>query len=148
VVDDRGSKAEPEPDLDGVEDAAPAPALEDPPHEDAPDPHAEPGEVLWPAAERIPVVPPSVEPAGVVERRPEPVRSEQAAAAWVAFASTTAGYRLVERSEPLPDAGSTIELPEVGEVIVLRVGRSPLPHDERSCAFLEQVARPDAALAR
>jgi hypothetical protein len=67
--------------------------------------------------------------------------------AWVAFASTAAGYRLVERSGPLPAAGATMDLPDLGELVVLRVGPSPLPLDRRACVFLEPLARHDEALA-
>ena len=56
----------------------------------------------------------------------------------VGFASTAAGYRLVELGGPAPDVGTTIDLPDVGELVVLRLGRSPLPGDRRTCVFLEQ----------
>jgi hypothetical protein len=56
----------------------------------------------------------------------------------VAFASTVAGYRLVELGGPAPDVGTTIDVPDVGELVVLRLGRSPLPGDQRTCVFLEQ----------
>jgi hypothetical protein len=56
----------------------------------------------------------------------------------VGFASTAAGYRLVELGGPAPDVGTTIDLPDVGELVVLRLGRSPLPGDQRTCVFLEQ----------
>jgi hypothetical protein len=81
----------------------------------------------------------------LVRAQPEP--AEHTAAGWVAFASTTAGYRLVERSGPLPEAGATIDVPDVGELVVLRVGRSPLPQDERTCVYLEQLVRHDEVLA-
>ena len=61
----------------------------------------------------------------------------------VAFASTTTGYRLVQLGGPAPDVGSTIDVPDVGELVVLRLGRSPLPDDQRTCVFLEQTVRDD-----
>lgn len=61
----------------------------------------------------------------------------------VAFASTTGGYRLVQLGGPAPAVGSTIDVPDVGELVVLRLGRSPLPDDHRTCVFLEQSVRSD-----
>ena len=66
---------------------------------------------------------------------------------WVAFASTTTGYRLVHLSGPIPTVGETIDVPDVGELLVLRLGRSPLPADQRTCVFLEQVVRSESSLA-
>ena len=58
----------------------------------------------------------------------------------VAFASTPRGYRLVElENGVLPEVGKLVELPDVGELIVLRHGPSPLPADERVCVFLEPL---------
>jgi hypothetical protein len=65
---------------------------------------------------------------------------------WVAFASTTAGYRLVHLSGAIPMVGDTVEVPDVGALLVLRLGRSPLPGDQRTCVFLEQLVRPEPSL--
>jgi hypothetical protein len=65
----------------------------------------------------------------------------------VAFASTPRGYRLVTLEEGrVPEVGERVELPELGELVVLRRGASPLPLDERSCVFLEPLvpAKPTA----
>ena len=79
-----------------------------------------------------------------VEEAPTP---ELAASACVAFASTPRGYRLVELGErPVPGVGERIELPDVGELVVLRHGPSPLPADERLCVYLEQLAPVASAL--
>ena len=67
----------------------------------------------------------------------EDVREPETSFACVAYAPTTRGYRLV----PLvgvPSPGETIDVPEVGERLVLRVGPSPLPEDDRACAFVEE----------
>ena len=64
---------------------------------------------------------------------------------WVAFASTTTGYRLFQLSGAIPAIGSTVDIPELGERVVLRLGRSPLWQDQRTCVFLEQLA-PEPAL--
>ena len=67
--------------------------------------------------------------------RPEQV----AVATFVAFASTPRGYRLVALDAgAAPEVGERIELPELGELVVLRRGASPLPLDERVCVFLER----------
>jgi hypothetical protein len=76
---------------------------------------------------------PGPAPPTIVE--PEPV----AAFGCIAFASTPAGYRIVQLGGPAPDVGSSLDVPDVGEVIVLRLGRSPLPGDQRTCVFLEQA---------
>ena len=66
---------------------------------------------------------------------------------WVAFASTTTGYRLIHLTGAIPAVGTTVDIPDLGERIVLRLGRSPLWQDQRTCAFLEQLVRPEPALA-
>lgn len=71
------------------------------------------------------------EPASDIVAAPEP------AAACVAFAPTTRGYRLVQLAL-VPAAGDTIDVPDVGLRLVLRVGRSPYPLDDRICAFVEE----------
>ena len=78
------------------------------------------------------------------EREPEQLTS----VACLAFAPTTDGYRLVELDGP-PAPGTTIAVPDVGERLVLRVGRSPIPGDARLCAYLEEpvAAAPVAAQA-
>ena len=58
----------------------------------------------------------------------------------VAFAPTTAGYRLVELPGKPPELGSTIELEGCeGALVVTRYGRSPLPLDGRPCAYLDRA---------
>ena len=78
----------------------------------------------------------------VLEEAPQP----EPAAACFAFAPTTRGYVLVPL-EQIPSAGQTIDLADVGKRVVLRVGSSPIPMDDRVCAFVEeQVTPPPAAL--
>jgi len=82
-----------------------------------------------------------------VEEQDEAPESEPSPAVCVAFASTPRGYRLVELENGLvPDVGKLVEVPDVGELIVLRHGPSPLPADERVCVFLEPLV-PAAAQA-
>jgi hypothetical protein len=58
----------------------------------------------------------------------------------VAFAPTAAGYRLVELPGKPPEVGSTVELEACdGPLVVTRFGRSPLPLDNRSCAYLDRA---------
>ena len=66
---------------------------------------------------------------------------------WVAFASTTTGYKLIHLTGAIPAVGTTVDIPDLGERLVLRLGRSPLWQDQRTCAFLEQLVRPEPALA-
>jgi hypothetical protein len=93
----------------------------------------------------------SVEPVDIVERvevvvgeppiadwAAEADPSGLAAAVCLAYASTPRGYRLVELPVELPEVGATIELPDVGQVVVTRVGRSPLPQDRRACVYVDQ----------
>lgn len=74
------------------------------------------------------------------ERGDESGRGERfaRAIAFVAFAPTEEGYRLVELAGPAPVAGGTVEVPGCeGLLVVSRVGASPLPLDDRPCAYLE-----------
>jgi hypothetical protein len=64
-----------------------------------------------------------------------------AAIACLAMAPTTTGYRLVGL-DTVPTAGETVDIPDVGEYLVLRVGGTPLPGDPRTCAFLEERVTP------
>lgn len=129
---------EPEPVLEAVPDLEPGPDVvaPEPEPELAPELELEPAPELVPEPELQPVV--TTEPPFEVEEARAP---EIAASACVAFASTPRGYRLVELGEgPVPGVGERIELPDVGELVVLRHGPSPLPADERVCVYLEQPA--------
>jgi len=54
------------------------------------------------------------------------------------FVSRPTGYELVERDGDPPAAGSAVELDENGGAFeVVKVAPSPLPHDERLCAYLQ-----------
>ena len=114
---------------------------------------------LTPRVEEAPEPEAEVEAEAEAEPEPEPEIAERAPARFplllsaapapepsfgcVAFASTTSGYRLVQLGGPAPEVGSTIDVPDVGELVVLRLGRSPLPDDHRTCVFLEQSVRSD-----
>ena len=65
-------------------------------------------------------------------RMPEPV----VATAHVVFVRTGARYTVVASDGPPPEPGARLELDERGYV-VLKVGRSPFPGDDRPCAFAE-----------
>jgi hypothetical protein len=49
------------------------------------------------------------------------------------------GYELRERDGQLPTVGSVVELEE-GPMQVNRLAASPLPGDDRRCAYLQPVA--------
>ena len=53
------------------------------------------------------------------------------------FISTSTGYTLTEAEGMPPSPGSSVAVPdEVVPFVVMRVGRSPLPNDDRICAYL------------
>jgi hypothetical protein len=64
-----------------------------------------------------------------------------AAIACLAFAPTTTGYRLLGL-DAVPTPGEIVDVPDVGEYLVLRIGRTPVPHDDRVCVFLEERVTP------
>lgn len=107
----------------------------------------EPPAVAEPAPETEPE--PRAAPVSIVTSLPiavvQPV--SQPSVGWVAFASTTIGYRLVELTGAIPEVGTTVDVPELGERLVLRLGSSPLWQDRRTCVFLEQFVRQEQALA-
>jgi chromosome segregation ATPase len=66
--------------------------------------------------------------------------SRPTGATYVAFAPTLEGYRLVVCSGPAPVLGERVVVPACeGELVVSRVGTSPLPFDARACVYLEQA---------
>ena len=65
-------------------------------------------------------------------REPEPVRVTE----HVVFVRTGARYALVEADGPPPEPGTTLELEE-RDYVVLKLGRSPFPGDDRPCVFAE-----------
>ena len=73
---------------------------------------------------------------------PEP-EAQRRTEAFVAFAPTTEGYRLLVIAGGTPEIGQTIELSEHDSpLVVTRVGASPIPLDDRPCAYLEPAAPP------
>ena len=63
----------------------------------------------------------------------------------LAYISTPTGYRLVPLAVELPAPGATIDLGELGPLVVSRVGKSPLPLDRRVCVYVEQPLAPASA---
>jgi hypothetical protein len=53
---------------------------------------------------------------------------------YVVFVSRPTGYELREQDGDVPAAGATIEL-DGAQLQVTKVGPSPLPGDERACAY-------------
>jgi hypothetical protein len=57
------------------------------------------------------------------------------------FVSKPSGYELVERDGEAPEPGSQVEVGDDGlRFTVAKVGPSPLPQDERPCAYLQRVS--------
>ena len=63
----------------------------------------------------------------------------------LAYIATPTGYRLAPIAVELPAPGETIELGELGQLVVSRVGKSPLPLDRRVCVYVEQPLAPASA---
>jgi uncharacterized coiled-coil protein SlyX len=80
------------------------------------------------------------EPAQSVEEAPSQ-RQVETPLGHLIFAQLADRYVLVERDVDPPEAGTMIEVPEIGEgtLLVDRIGTSPLPDDPRPCAFAQQV---------
>jgi hypothetical protein len=54
------------------------------------------------------------------------------------FVSRPTGYELIERDGDPPDPGSEVQLEENGGAFqVVKVAPSPLPQDDRLCAYLQ-----------
>jgi hypothetical protein len=52
------------------------------------------------------------------------------------FVTKPTGYELVEREGDAPTPGEAVEVEDVS-YMVTKVGPSPLPQDDRSCAYLQ-----------
>lgn len=66
-----------------------------------------------------------------------------AEAKYLLFISRPTGYELAEREGDPPATGSEIELEADGggRFIVSKIAPSPLPDDDRLCAYLQEVVR-------
>ena len=57
-------------------------------------------------------------------------------AGYLLFVPSPQGYRIEERAGDVPALGDGVDLGEAGSFVVNRVGPSPLPLDQRPCAYL------------
>jgi hypothetical protein len=57
---------------------------------------------------------------------------------YLLFVWKPTGYELLERDGELPALGSVLE-EEDGRMVVTRIGPSPLPGDDRRCAYLQAL---------
>jgi hypothetical protein len=55
---------------------------------------------------------------------------------YLLFVSKPTGYELRERDGELPTVGTVLD-EEEGRMLVTRIGPSPLPGDDRRCAYLQ-----------
>lgn len=55
---------------------------------------------------------------------------------YLLFVSKPTGYELREREGEAPAVGAVLE-EEEGRMLVTRIGPSPLPGDDRRCAYLQ-----------
>ena len=59
---------------------------------------------------------------------------------YVLFLPAPHGYELVEREGAVPPVGSEIEVEDGGHTyVVTKVAPSPLPKDDRRCAYVEHA---------
>jgi DNA repair exonuclease SbcCD ATPase subunit len=70
------------------------------------------------------------------------------AGAFLALVPTAVGHQLVEMAGDAPDTGERVDDPlGLGELLVVAVGASPLPGDDRPCIFVERVGERHVAAA-
>jgi hypothetical protein len=55
------------------------------------------------------------------------------------FVTKPSGYELLERDGAAPEPGTEVEVDEGARFTVIKVGPSPLPQDDRACAYLQNV---------
>jgi hypothetical protein len=78
--------------------------------------------------------------ADVVGPEPQAADGRDLRSRHLLFVSSSAGYSLVEREGSPPAVGSRVDDAELdGSLVVMKVGSSPLPMDDRPCGFLERV---------
>lgn len=58
---------------------------------------------------------------------------------YLVFVSKPSGYELLERDGEPPDPGSEVEVDEGLRYTVIKLAPSPLPQDDRTCAYLQVV---------
>lgn len=56
------------------------------------------------------------------------------------FVSKPSGYELVERDGDAPEPGSEVEVEDGTRFAVAKIGPSPLPQDDRPCAYLQRIS--------
>ena len=97
--------------------------------EPAPEPAPAPVAMLMPAPEPAPA------PVAMLMPAPEPPAS-----AHLLFVPTGKRYVLVDREGPAPSPGIEVTLDGGRRFLVTKLASSPLPADERRCAYLEALA--------
>jgi hypothetical protein len=56
---------------------------------------------------------------------------------YLLFLSRPSGYELLERDGEAPEPGAEVEIEDGGRYTVIKLAPSPLPQDERTCAYLQ-----------
>jgi hypothetical protein len=79
---------------------------------------------------------PEFEPEPEPEREPEPEPAESPSATYLVFVGTPNGYVLQKAWGDVPAVGGRVAVEGV-EHVVAKLGRSPLPADDRRCAYLD-----------
>jgi len=58
---------------------------------------------------------------------------------YLVFVSKPSGYELLERDGEPPEPGAEVEVDEGVRHTVIKLAPSPLPQDDRTCAYLQLV---------
>jgi hypothetical protein len=56
---------------------------------------------------------------------------------YLVFVSKPSGYELLERDGEPPEPGAEVEVDEGRRYTVIKLAPSPLPQDDRTCAYLQ-----------
>ena len=56
---------------------------------------------------------------------------------YLLFVWKPTGYELRERDGEVPSVGAVLDEEDLGRMVVTRVAPSPLPGDDRRCAYLQ-----------
>jgi hypothetical protein len=58
---------------------------------------------------------------------------------YLVFVSKPSGYELLERDGEPPEPGAELEVDDGVRYTVIKLAPSPLPQDDRTCAYLQRA---------
>jgi hypothetical protein len=84
---------------------------------------------------------PEAPPVSPTEPSTQALDAETDDGAHLVFVPTPNEYLLLQRLGPVPSSGDRLEVPEAQgrQLVVSKVASSPLPGDERRCAYLQEL---------